>query len=66
MVRKFEGELELAVTQGVFDAATAAAIEADCDEVEAIVSDWGAPFCDGWEGFRPDSAWPIPQLPDHR
>ncbi len=62
MVRKDEDELELAVAQGVFDAATAAAIEADCVEVEAIVADWGAPFCDGWESFRPDPAWPIPEL----
>jgi hypothetical protein len=21
-------------------------------------------FCDGWESFRPDPAWPIPTLPD--
>jgi hypothetical protein len=22
----------------------------------------GPPFCDGWETFRPDPAWPIPHL----
>ncbi len=56
LVRKDEDELELAVAQGVFDVATAAMIEADCREIEAIVADWGAPFCDGWETFRPDPA----------
>ncbi len=23
----------------------------------------GPPFCDGWEFWRPDPSWPIPQLP---
>lgn len=58
--RKDEDELTLAVSQGVFGTATAAAIEADATAVEAVVADWGAPFCDGWERFRPDPAWPIP------
>jgi predicted RNA-binding protein associated with RNAse of E/G family len=62
--RKDEDELELAVAQGLYDAATAAAIEADAAEVEAIVADWGAPFCDGWEHYRPDPAWPVPRLPE--
>ncbi|MGH3506645.1 MAG: DUF402 domain-containing protein [Nocardioidaceae bacterium] len=62
VVRKDEDELALAVAQGVFDGATAAAIEADCADVEAIIANWGPPFCDGWEHFRPDPAWPIPEL----
>ncbi len=65
MVRKDEDELALAVAQGVFDVTAAAAIEANAAEVEALVADWGPPFCDGWERFRPDPAWPIPRLPDH-
>jgi predicted RNA-binding protein associated with RNAse of E/G family len=60
VLRKDEDELVLAVAQGVFDAATAAAIEADCSEVEAVVAAWGAPFSEGWETFRPDPAWPVP------
>jgi predicted RNA-binding protein associated with RNAse of E/G family len=64
MARKDEDELELAVAQGRFDATSAATIEADAAEAEAVVADWGPPFCDGWEHFRPDPAWPIPGLPD--
>jgi len=64
MARKDEDELALAVAQGRYDAATAAAIEAEAAEAEAIVADWGPPFCDGWEHFRPDPAWPIPGLPE--
>lgn len=63
VARKDEDELALAVEQGRFDAATAAEIEADAAEVEALVHDWGQPFCDGWDQFRPDLAWPIPPLP---
>ncbi|MEJ7755964.1 MAG: DUF402 domain-containing protein [Nocardioidaceae bacterium] len=64
MARKDEDELALAVAQGLYDAATAAAIEAEAAEAEAIVADWGPPFCDGWEHFQPDPAWPIPGLPE--
>ena len=65
LARKDEDELALAVAQGVFDPAAAAAIQATAAELEALVADWGSPFCDGWEHFRPDPAWPIPTLPDH-
>jgi len=60
---KDQDELALAVAQGVFDPATASVFEADAAEVEALVADWGPPFCDGWEHFRPDPDWPIPGLP---
>lgn len=60
---KDEDELELAVSQGVFSASEAAAISANAASVAALVATWGSPFCDGWEHFRPDPAWPIPLLP---
>ena len=63
VVRKDEDELALAVEQGIFDAASRATIEADAAAVEALVADWASPFCDRWERFRPDPAWPIPALP---
>lgn len=66
MSRKDEDELALAVAQGRFDAAAAAVIEADLVEAEGVVAAWASPFCDGWEHFRPDPAWPIPQLPEGR
>ena len=31
---------------------------------ESAVASWASPFCEGWENFRPDPAWPIPGLPD--
>lgn len=65
-VRKDEDELAFAVAQGVFDSLEAAAIEAQATEVERLVADWGPPFSEGWETFRPDPAWPVPDLADRR
>jgi len=31
--------------------------------VEAIVSRWEPPFADGWEHWRPDPSWAVPDLP---
>lgn len=59
---KDEDELLLAVSQGVFSPDDAAAISADAETVAALVASWASPFCDGWEYFRPDPAWPIPHL----
>lgn len=56
---KDQDELALAVSQGVFTPVVAAAIEADAADVLAIVADWGPPFCDGWERFRPDPVWSV-------
>jgi hypothetical protein len=64
VVRKDEDELALAVAQGVFDASEAAAIEKAAAAVELLVADWDAPFCDGWETFRPSPEWTIPRLVD--
>lgn len=60
---KDEDELVLAVAQGVFSPAAASVFEADAAEVLALVAEWGAPFCDGWEHFRPEPDWPIAALP---
>lgn len=62
VVRKDEDELALAVAQGVFHGSDAAAIQETAASVEQVVADWGTPFCDGWETFRPDPEWSIPRL----
>jgi predicted RNA-binding protein associated with RNAse of E/G family len=62
-LRKDVDELAEAVRQGRYTADEAARIEAAAAEVEAVVDAWGSPFCDGWETFRPDPSWPVPELP---
>lgn len=63
-VRKDEDELDLAVSQGVFDPGRAARIEEDAAAAEGVIAAWGSPFCDGWENFQPDPGWTIPSLDD--
>ena len=53
---KDEDELEHAAALGLVDAA---AVRAEADRV---LEEW--PFPTGWENWRPDPAWPIPQLPE--
>lgn len=60
--RKDEHELVAAVEQGRYTPEEARRIEAAADRVEEVVAAWGSPFCDGWERFRPDPEWPVPQL----
>jgi len=56
---KDEDELEAAVRLGRFSNEEAAAIRA---EGERVIAAW--PFPTGWETWRPDPSWPIPQLPN--
>jgi len=52
---KDEDELEQAAAAGLLDAAGVRA------EAERVLAEW--PFPTGWEGWRPDESWPVPQLP---
>ena len=53
---KDEAELEHAADLGLLDADTVRA------EAARVLEEWPVPT--GWEDWRPDLAWPIPQLPD--
>ena len=53
---KDEDELEQAAALGLVDA------EAVRAEAARVLEEW--PFPTGWEDWRPDPDWPIPQLPD--
>lgn len=60
---KDEDELEAAVIAGRYSAEDVDRFRSDARAVEAIVARWGSPFCDGWEDWRPDPSWPVPDLP---
>ena len=53
---KDEDELEQAAALGLVDADAVRA------EAARVLEEW--PFPTGWEDWRPDPAWPIPQLPE--
>lgn len=56
---KDEDELKDAVRLGRFKPDEAAAVRL---EGERVLEEW--PFPTGWESWRPDPSWPVPQLPD--
>ena len=62
---KDEDELEIAVATGRWTMRDADLFRTDAREVESLVERCGPPFCDGWERWRPDPAWRIPDLPPH-
>ena len=53
---KDEDEFEQAAALGLLDADAVRA------EAARVLEEW--PFPTGWEDWRPDPAWPVPQLPD--
>jgi uncharacterized protein len=52
---KDEDELEQAAAAGLLDDAAVRA------EAQRVLEEW--PFPTGWEDWRPDPSWPVPQLP---
>ena len=61
---KDEDELELAVELGRMSAAQADAVRAEGARAVEDIEQNRPPFCDGWEGWEPDPAWPLPELTD--
>jgi hypothetical protein len=55
---KDEDDFAEAQSLDVLDAESAAAVRA---EGERVLAEW--PFPTGWEDWRPDSEWPVPELP---
>ena len=53
---KDEDELEQAAAVGLLDADAVRA------EAQRVLDEW--PFPTGWENWRPDPSWPVPQLPE--
>lgn len=61
--RKDVDELALAVEQGRYSREEADRFMRWLEQAEAMVAAWASPMCDGWEDFRPDPAWPVPESP---
>ncbi|MET9424206.1 MULTISPECIES: DUF402 domain-containing protein [unclassified Streptomyces] len=58
-----EDEFEQAQRVGLMDARTARGVREAGRAAVEVIRAWGAPFSDGWEGWRPDPAWHVPALP---
>jgi len=60
---KDRDELEALASRGFFGPADLRCIEAEARRMREAIARWEAPFCDGWELWRPDPGWASPTLP---
>ena len=60
---KDQDELDARVAVGAVDAAAAARVRRDAAQAVALIEGWQPPFSSGLETWRPDPAWPVPELP---
>ncbi|KUJ66061.1 hypothetical protein ACZ90_40100 [Streptomyces albus subsp. albus] len=60
---KDEDEFAQAQLAGLVTPGQAARVRAAGRAATGLVSTWGAPFDGGWEDWRPDPSWGVPELP---
>ncbi len=60
---KDEDEFEQAQRVGLMSPAKADRVRAAGRSAIKVIHDWGPPFSAGWEDWRPDPAWTVPELP---
>jgi hypothetical protein len=51
------------VETGLFSAEQAREFRAAGESAIERIEAWSAPFNEGWEDWRPDPDWPLPQVP---
>ena len=56
-------EFEALASRGILSVDQVSAVRAEAAQMVRRIENIGPPFCDGWEHWRPDPSWPIPQLP---
>ena len=61
---KDEDEFEELVARGYFSDDQVSSIRSEAARMVRMIESVGSPFCEGWEHWRPDPSWPIPQLPN--
>ena len=61
---KDEDELAEAVEIGLFSRERADEIRAEGERAVERIEAWTSPFDEGWESWRPDPEWPLPELPE--
>ncbi|MFF5918340.1 DUF402 domain-containing protein [Streptomyces flavochromogenes] len=58
-----EDEFAQAQRSGLMGPEQAARVRGAGQRAVDRIKAWGAPFSDGWENWRPDPAWRVPELP---
>ncbi|MGW4029899.1 cytidylyl-2-hydroxypropylphosphonate hydrolase [Streptomyces sp. NPDC004838] len=58
-----EDEFDQAQRVGLMDARKAERVREAGRAAVEVIRAWGSPFSDGWESWRPDPGWQVPELP---
>ena len=61
---KDEDDFQALMERGFFTREEAASIRAEGERMVDAIERNAPPFCEGWETWRPDAAWPVPQIPE--
>ena len=57
-------EFEELTDRGFFTERQILSIRAEADRMVQTIENRESPFSDGWENWRPDTNWPVPEVPD--
>ena len=56
-------EFEELISRGFFTESQISSIRAEADRMIQTIESRGSPFSDGWKNWRPDTNWPVPEVP---
>ena len=57
-------EFEELIIRGFFTESQISSIHHEADRMVQAIENRGAPFSDGWENWKPDTTWPVPEVPE--
>ncbi len=57
-------EFEELIGRGFFTESQVSSILAEADRIVQVIENKGSPFSDGWEKWKPDTNWPVPEVPE--
>ena len=60
---KDEDEFAELHRRGFFSDEQVSSIRAESERMVQVIERGGPPFCDGWENWRADPEWPVPEIP---
>ncbi|MFE7133546.1 DUF402 domain-containing protein [Streptomyces sp. NPDC057638] len=58
-----EDEFAAAQRAGLMDPVTVRRVRAAGRAAVRLIQEWGPPFSERWQDWRPDPSWPLPELP---
>ena len=61
---KDEDEFEELISRGFFTERQVSSIQAEADRMVRAIENKVSPFSDGWEKWRPNTNWPVPDVPE--